>query len=115
MRFLALLLALCALVAVTVCLAQTFEAVNESGTTSLVRQGLHRLARSEGASLAASSDQAATAQEKQLVEAVPSSASRKRKRCYYIGTFFHRIDCNAPANSTSIPYSHAPEPTAEEV
>ncbi|KWU43220.1 hypothetical protein RHOSPDRAFT_35227 [Rhodotorula sp. JG-1b] len=30
------------------------------------------------------------------------------KRCHYIGTFFRRIDCNAPANSTSIPYSHAP-------
>ncbi|GAA5965534.1 hypothetical protein JCM3765_007369 [Sporobolomyces pararoseus] len=28
-----------------------------------------------------------------------------RKRCWYIGTFFKRIDCNAIANSTRIPYS----------
>ncbi|GAA5885729.1 hypothetical protein JCM5296_000128 [Sporobolomyces johnsonii] len=31
-----------------------------------------------------------------------------KKRCYYVGTFFQRIDCNAAANSTSVPYSHAP-------
>ncbi|GAA5939537.1 hypothetical protein JCM1841_005515 [Sporobolomyces salmonicolor] len=30
---------------------------------------------------------------------------RRRKRCYYVGTFFHRIDCNAAADSTSVPYS----------
>ncbi|GAA6052179.1 hypothetical protein JCM3770_000782 [Rhodotorula araucariae] len=29
----------------------------------------------------------------------------KHKRCVYIGTFFHAIDCDAPANSTSIPYA----------
>ncbi|BGP62879.1 hypothetical protein NBRC10512_001098 [Rhodotorula toruloides] len=105
--------ALCAVVAITVGLAQAVEAVNESGTTSVARQGPRRLARSDRASLAASSDQAVTAQEKQLVETGHSSLVRKRKRCYYVGTFFHRIDCNAPANSTSVPYSHAPEPTAE--
>ncbi|BGP08638.1 hypothetical protein JCM10049v2_004485 [Rhodotorula toruloides] len=105
--------ALCAVVAITVGLAQAVEAVNESGTTSPARQGPRRLARSDSASLAASFDQAVAAQEKQLGESAPSSSSRKGKRCYYIGTFFHRIDCNAPANSTSIPYSHAPEPTAK--
>ncbi|GAA5864076.1 hypothetical protein JCM1840_000695 [Sporobolomyces johnsonii] len=31
-----------------------------------------------------------------------------KKRCYYVGTFFQRIDCNAAANSTSVPYSHTP-------
>ncbi|BGP40627.1 hypothetical protein JCM10450v2_004622 [Rhodotorula kratochvilovae] len=34
-----------------------------------------------------------------------TATGTKRKRCVYIGTFFHAIDCNAPANSTSIPYS----------
>ncbi|BGP48761.1 hypothetical protein JCM10450v2_004637 [Rhodotorula kratochvilovae] len=34
-----------------------------------------------------------------------AATGTKRKRCVYIGTFFHAIDCNAPANSTSIPYS----------
>ncbi|BGP25179.1 hypothetical protein JCM10295v2_004099 [Rhodotorula toruloides] len=54
--------------------------------------------------------------EEELIETTSSSASsRKRKRCYYVGTFFHRIDCNAPANSTSIPYSRRPEPTANAV
>ncbi|KAM0752370.1 hypothetical protein T439DRAFT_324449 [Meredithblackwellia eburnea MCA 4105] len=27
------------------------------------------------------------------------------KRCMYIGTFFKMIDCNAPANSTEIPFA----------
>ncbi|GAA6008384.1 uncharacterized protein JCM10292_007654 [Rhodotorula paludigena] len=36
---------------------------------------------------------------------------KHKKRCTYIGTFFHRIDCNAPVNSTSIPYAPA-EPAA---
>ncbi|GAA5981644.1 hypothetical protein JCM11641_003928 [Rhodosporidiobolus odoratus] len=30
---------------------------------------------------------------------------KQKKRCYYIGTFFRRIDCNAPVNSTKIPYA----------
>ncbi|GAA5828866.1 hypothetical protein JCM3766R1_003848 [Sporobolomyces carnicolor] len=34
---------------------------------------------------------------------------RKSKRCFYIGTFFQKIDCNAPANSTKVPYA-APVP-----
>ncbi|GAA6059500.1 hypothetical protein JCM10212_002243 [Sporobolomyces blumeae] len=29
----------------------------------------------------------------------------REKRCKYIGTFFHKIDCNAPANSTRVPYA----------
>ncbi|GAA5883033.1 hypothetical protein JCM3774_004222 [Rhodotorula dairenensis] len=40
-----------------------------------------------------------------------TSSIRRPKRCHYIGTFFHRIDCNAPANATSVPYSHAPAAT----
>ncbi|GAA6043882.1 hypothetical protein JCM8097_004282 [Rhodosporidiobolus ruineniae] len=33
---------------------------------------------------------------------------KKMKRaCYYVGTFFHLIDCNAPVNSTSIPFAPA--------
>ncbi|BGP40607.1 hypothetical protein JCM10450v2_004602 [Rhodotorula kratochvilovae] len=36
-----------------------------------------------------------------------TATGTKRKRCLYIGTFFHAIDCNAPANSTSIPYAPA--------
>lgn len=70
---------------------------------------------------------------------LPKSAPRKR--CYYIGTFFHRyapairacpsrgvgspradaakldhsIDCNAAANSTAVPYSHASAPVATQV
>ncbi|GAA5914662.1 hypothetical protein JCM6882_003596 [Rhodosporidiobolus microsporus] len=31
----------------------------------------------------------------------------KKKRCTYVGTFFHAIDCNAPVNSTAIPYANA--------
>ncbi|BGP32633.1 hypothetical protein JCM10296v2_004414 [Rhodotorula toruloides] len=113
MLLLARSLALLTLVASAVGLAQIVEGIGESIVTSLARQGPRRLARSESASLAASSDQAVTAQEMQPGESAPSpSSSRKRKRCYYVGTFFHRIDCNAPANSTTIPYSHAPEPTA---
>ncbi|GAA6018541.1 hypothetical protein JCM10207_007211 [Rhodosporidiobolus poonsookiae] len=34
----------------------------------------------------------------------------KRQHCYYVGTFFHLIDCNADVNSTSIPF--APEPAS---
>ncbi|GAA6018574.1 hypothetical protein JCM10207_007222 [Rhodosporidiobolus poonsookiae] len=34
----------------------------------------------------------------------------KRQHCYYVGTFFHLIDCNAGVNSTSIPF--APEPAS---
>ncbi|GAA5963685.1 hypothetical protein JCM21900_001978 [Sporobolomyces salmonicolor] len=43
-----------------------------------------------------------------------AGARRRRKRCYYVGTFFHRIACNAAADSTSVPYSQgrgAPGPT----
>ncbi|BGP00034.1 hypothetical protein RTBOTA2_003757 [Rhodotorula toruloides] len=116
MRILARLVALFAVVGLAFGLAQTSEAAGESSATSLARQGPRRLARSEGGLLATSSDQAVAVQEKQAVETAESSwSSRKRKRCYYVRTFFHRIDCNAPANSTSIPYSHAPEATAKAV
>ncbi|GAA5987672.1 hypothetical protein JCM10908_007164 [Rhodotorula pacifica] len=49
-------------------------------------------------------------------EQIALSSKKRHKRCHYIGTFFRRIDCNAPANSTSIPYSHAPlaSPSASE-
>ncbi|GAA5910745.1 hypothetical protein JCM8208_003552 [Rhodotorula glutinis] len=36
--------------------------------------------------------------------------SHKRKRCIYIGTFFHAIDCNAPVNSTQVPYAPLRKP-----
>ncbi|GAA5992668.1 hypothetical protein JCM5350_002535 [Sporobolomyces pararoseus] len=36
-----------------------------------------------------------------------SPKKKLRKRCWYVGTFFQRIDCNALANSTRIPYSHS--------
>ncbi|KPV77855.1 uncharacterized protein RHOBADRAFT_41854 [Rhodotorula graminis WP1] len=39
-----------------------------------------------------------------------TSSSPKRKRCIYIGTFFHVIDCNAPTNSTQVPYAPPREP-----
>ncbi|PRQ76450.1 hypothetical protein AAT19DRAFT_13472 [Rhodotorula toruloides] len=49
--------ALCAVAALVFGLAQTLEVAGESVATSLARQGPRRLARSDAASLAASSDQ----------------------------------------------------------
>ncbi|BGP16805.1 hypothetical protein JCM10213_004653 [Rhodosporidiobolus nylandii] len=39
-------------------------------------------------------------------------AEKGKRRCYYVGTFFHLIDCNAPANSTRIPYAPSASATA---
>ncbi|GAA5851732.1 hypothetical protein JCM8547_001189 [Rhodosporidiobolus lusitaniae] len=30
---------------------------------------------------------------------------RQKRKCYYVGTFFHLIDCNAGVNTTQIPYA----------
>ncbi|GAA5898210.1 uncharacterized protein JCM6883_000961 [Sporobolomyces salmoneus] len=37
----------------------------------------------------------------------------RKKRCFYVGTFFQKIDCDAPADSTEIPYSHSHAPQSQ--
>ncbi|GAA5851085.1 hypothetical protein JCM9279_000315 [Rhodotorula babjevae] len=69
-----------------------------------VQPGSIELARQADAAPASPDEQAPAADSGSM------TSSQKRRRCIYIGTFFHVIDCNAPVSSTQVPYAPVREP-----
>ncbi|TNY21854.1 hypothetical protein DMC30DRAFT_445756 [Rhodotorula diobovata] len=79
---------------------------NESGAVAGPHHPVERSAAKEDASTESSPDD-------ELASAAQTLPSTKSKRCVYIGTFFHVIDCNAPVNLTQVP--NAPPAESEQV
>ncbi|TNY21868.1 hypothetical protein DMC30DRAFT_445769 [Rhodotorula diobovata] len=80
--------------------------VHESDAVAAPFHPVERSAAKKDASTESSPDD-------ELASAAQTLPSTKSKRCVYIGTFFHVIDCNAPVNLTQVP--NAPPAESEQV